>query len=104
MKAATNEGISACDFGSIPSERLMPVIDVSTERFKESKELDEFAHTNTKPEDHVVIERAKELLMRQRNIEEHEAYAMLRTMAMQRNIKIVDLSDQLLQVAKMLTI
>jgi two-component system, response regulator / RNA-binding antiterminator len=104
MKAATNEGISACDFGSIPSERLIPVIDVSTERFKESKELDEFAHTNIKSEDYVVIERAKELLMRQRNLEEHEAYAMLRTMAMQRNIKIVDLSDQLLQVAKMLTI
>jgi two-component system, response regulator / RNA-binding antiterminator len=91
-------------FGSIPSERLMPVIDVSTEGFKESKEMDEQAHPHLKSENHVVIERAKELLMRQRNIEEHEAYAMLRTMAMQRNIKIVDLSDQLLQVAKMLTI
>ncbi|MGV3581499.1 MAG: ANTAR domain-containing response regulator [Methylophilus sp.] len=91
-------------FGSIPSERLMPVIDVSTEGFKESKDVDEQAHPPLKSENHVVIERAKELLMRQRNIEEHEAYAMLRTMAMQRNIKIVDLSDQLLQVAKMLTI
>jgi two-component system, response regulator / RNA-binding antiterminator len=80
------------------------VIDVSTERFKESKELDEFAHTNIKSDDYVVIERAKELLMRQRNLGEHDAYAMLRTMAMQRNIKIVDLSHQLLQVAKMLTI
>ena len=82
----------------------MPVIDATIEKYKESKELDEFAHTNKKLEDQVIIERAKEMLMRQRNIEEHEAYAMLRTMAMQRNIKIVDLSDQLLQVAKMLTI
>jgi two-component system, response regulator / RNA-binding antiterminator len=80
------------------------VIDASTLRFKETKELDDFAHANTKSEDIVVIERAKELLMRQRNLDEEDAYAMLRTMAMQRNIKIVDLSNQLLQVAKMLTI
>ncbi|MGZ8271032.1 MAG: ANTAR domain-containing response regulator [Methylophilus sp.] len=104
MKAATNEGISACDFGSIPSERLMPVIDVSIVRFKETKELDKFAHTNLKSDEHLMIERAKEMLMRQRSLKEDEAYNMLRTMAMQRNMKIVDLSKQLLEVAKMLTI
>jgi two-component system, response regulator / RNA-binding antiterminator len=104
MKAATNEGISACDFGPIPSERLTPVIDTSILRFKETKELDEFAHANLESNERVVIERAKEMLMRQRSLEEDEAYNMLRTMAMQRNMKIVDLSKQLLEVAKMLII
>jgi two-component system, response regulator / RNA-binding antiterminator len=103
-KAATNEGISACGFGSIPSERLTPVINATTARFKEAKETDELAHVTLKSGERVAIEGAKELLMRQRNLEEVEAYAMLRTMAMQRNMKIVDLSNQLLEVAKMLIV
>jgi response regulator NasT len=105
MEAATNEGISACDFGSIPSERLTPVINATIARVKETKEMmEEFAPPNSNSEERAVIERAKEILMRQRNLEEDEAYAMLRTMAMQRNMKIVDLSKQLLEVAKMLTV
>jgi two-component system, response regulator / RNA-binding antiterminator len=105
MKAATNEGISACDFGSIPSERLTPMINATVARIKQTKEMiEDFSPSNSSSEERVVIERAKEMLIRQRNLEENEAYAMLRTMAMQRNMKIVDLSKQLLEVAKMLTI
>jgi two-component system, response regulator / RNA-binding antiterminator len=108
MEAATNDGISACDFGSIPSERLTPVINATIARVKETKEMkemmDEFTPSNSNSEERAVIERAKEILMRQRNLEEGEAYAMLRTMAMQRNMKIADLSNQLLEVAKMLTV
>ena len=80
------------------------MINATTTRFKEAKEIDEFAHASLQSGERVTIERAKELLMRQRNLEEDEAYAMLRIMAMQRNMNIVDLSNQLLEVAKMLIV
>jgi two-component system, response regulator / RNA-binding antiterminator len=80
------------------------VINATTARFKEAKEIDELAHVSLKSGERVAIEHAKELLMRQRNLDEDEAYAMLRSMAMQRNMNIVDLSNQLLEVAKMLIV
>jgi two-component system, response regulator / RNA-binding antiterminator len=81
------------------------MINATVARIKQTKEMiEDFSPSNSSSEERVVIERAKEMLIRQRNLEENEAYAMLRTMAMQRNMKIVDLSKQLLEVAKMLTI
>ena len=51
-----------------------------------------------------MVERAKGIMMRQRNLDEEEAYAMLREMAMKRNMKLADLSSQLIEAAKMLIV
>jgi len=49
-----------------------------------------------------VIERAKGLLMKQRKIDEDEAYSMLRTMAMQKNMRMGTLAKQIVQAAELL--
>lgn len=103
--AATRAGVSAYVVGTIPSERLTPVIDAAIARFEETRQLkDELNSANLKLEERKVVERAKGILMRQRNVDEDEAYKMLREMAMKRKMKLADLSNQLIEAAKMLIV
>jgi len=105
VKAATKAGVSAYVVGTIASERLTPVIEAAIARFEETKQLrEDLKKANDKLDERKVVERAKGILMRQRNLDEDEAYKMLRTMAMKRNIKLADLSNQLIDAAKLLTI
>ncbi len=105
VKAATKAGVCAYVVGTISSERLTPVIEAAIARFEETKQLrHELKQANEKLDERKVVERAKGILMRQRNLDEDEAYSMLRSMAMKRNMKLADLSAQLIDAAKMLTI
>jgi len=105
VKAATKAGVSAYVVETTPSERLTPVIEVAIARFEETKQLrDELQMANLKLDERKVVERAKCILMRQRNLNEDEAYNMLKSMAMQRNVKLSDLSNQLIDAAKMLIV
>ncbi len=105
VKAATKAGVSAYVVGTIESERLTPVIEAAVARFEETKQLrDELQQANEKLDERKVVERAKGILMRQRNLDEDEAYKMLRSMAMKKNMKLADLSNQLIDAAKLLTI
>ena len=103
IKLATQAGVSAYVVGTIPSERLVPVIDAAIARFEEFKNLrNELLQAKTKLDERKVIERAKGLLMKQRGLDEDAAYEMLRSMAMKKNMKLADLSNQLLEAANML--
>ena len=103
IKLATQAGVSAYVVGTIPSERLVPVIDAAIARFEEFKNLrDELLQAKTRLDERKVIERAKGLLMKQRGLDEDAAYEMLRSMAMKKNMKLADLSDQLLEAARLL--
>ena len=105
IKQATRAGVSAYVVGSIPSERLQPVIDAAVARFDEFKLLRaELNEANEKLNERKVVERAKGLLMKQRGLDEEQAYNMLRSMAMQRNMKIADLANQLINAAKLLIV
>jgi response regulator NasT len=97
--------VSAYVVGDIPSERLIPVIDAAVARFEEFKSLrSELSMANLKLDERKVIERSKGLMMRQRQIDEEEAYSLLRNMAMKKNMKLADLSHQLIEAAKMLIV
>jgi len=103
MKLATKAGVCAYVVGSIPSERLRPVIDAAVVRFEEFNYLREaLQEANAKLSDRKIIERAKGLLMKQRNINEEEAYVMLRKLAMQKNMRLGALSEQIVEAAQLL--
>lgn len=105
IKLATQAGVSAYVVGSIPSERLTPVIDAAVARFEEFKNLRiELSQAKIKLDERKIIERAKGIIMKQRNLDEDAAYEMLRSMAMKKNMKLADLSNQLVETASMLII
>ena len=97
--------VNAYVVGTISSERLTPVIEAAVARFEETKHLrDELQQTNIKLDERKVVERAKGILMRQRSLDENEAYSLLRSMAMKKSMRLTDLSNQLINAAQMLTI
>ena len=105
IKLATQAGVNAYVVGNIPSERLTPVIDAAVARFEEFNNLRaELSQAKSKLDERKVIERAKGLLMKQRGLDEDAAYEMLRSMAMKKNMKLVDLSHQLIEAASMLIV
>ena len=105
IKLATQAGVCAYVVGSIPSERLTPVIDAAVARFEEFKSLrSELTLAKTKLDERKIVERAKGLLMKQRGLDEETAYEMLRSMAMKKNMKLADLSNQLIETASMLIV
>lgn len=103
IKLATQAGVCAYVVGSIPNERLRPVIDAAVARFEEFKHLREaLSEANNKLNERKVIERAKGLIMKQRKIDEEEAYSLLRSVAMQKNMRIASLSEQIVEAAQLL--
>jgi response regulator NasT len=105
IKTATRAGACAYVVGTISSERLTPVIDAAIARFEEFKHLrTELATAKSQLDERKTIERAKGLLMKQRNLDEDEAYSLLRSMAMKKNKKLAELSNQLIETAKMLIV
>ena len=105
IKLATQAGVSAYVVGTIPSERLTPVIDAAVARFEEFNNLRaELSLAKLKLGERKTVERAKGLLMKQRGLDEDAAYEMLRSMAMKKNMKLADLSHQLIEAASMLIV
>jgi response regulator NasT len=70
--------------------------------FTHDDNKEELSEANIKLSERKVIERAKGLLMKQRKIDEDEAYGMLRKMAMQKNMRVGILSKQIVQAAELL--
>ena len=80
-------------------------MDASVSRFEEFKNLrNDLSQVKSKLEERKVIELAKGLLMKHRNLDENEAFAMLQTMAINRNMQLSTLSNQLIEAAKMLIV
>jgi two-component system, response regulator / RNA-binding antiterminator len=103
--AATNVGMSAYIAGEIDMARLPSLIAAAKARFELTRKLvEELDDTKGKLGERKIIERAKGLLMKQRQLDEDTAYTLMREMAMKKNMKIVELSQQLLNAADMLTI
>jgi len=103
IKLATQAGVCAYVVGSIPNERLQPVIDAAIARFEEFKNLRAALNeANTKLSERKLVERAKGLIMKQRKIDEDEAYNLLRSMAMQKHMRIGALSKQIIDAAELL--
>lgn len=103
MEAAMAAGVSAYVVAGLQSERIKPVLDVAMARFNAEQKLrDELSDTKLKLVERKTIERAKGLLMERHKISEDEAYSKLRRMAMDKNLKLSELSQRILDVADLL--
>jgi response regulator NasT len=100
MRAATKAGVSAYVVGSLSSESLAPVINAAVVRFEEVKSLrDELGEAKLKLAERKILEKAKGFLMKEHGFDEDHAYAMLRSMAMRHNKRIVVLAKEVIEAA-----
>jgi response regulator NasT len=110
VKAAVAAGVSAYIVAGLSTERIRPILDVAIARFQHEEALrQELADTrtelnalNSELKDRKVIDRAKALLMERQNLSEPDAYARLRKAAMDKNLKLVEVAQRMLDVADLL--
>lgn len=103
MDAAIEAGVSAYIVDGLQAERVKPVLDVAMKRFnREQKLLDELSDTRRQLADRKLIERAKGVLMARNRLTEEEAYQRLRSMAMNKKLKLAEVAQRILDVEDLL--
>lgn len=103
IQAAISAGVSAYLVDGLKTTRVRPVIDMAIAHFREYQSLrGELEKTKTSLTERKLIDRAKGLLMAQRSITEPEAYAMLRTLAMNRKRRMGDVAADIIDMAEVL--
>lgn len=103
IEKAVEAGVSAYVVDGLKKERVKPILDMAISRFNAFARLSrELAEARSELEDRKVIEQAKGILMKTRKLDEAEAYAALRSAAMNQNRKIVDIAQSLLTAADLL--
>ncbi len=100
---AVKAGVSAYVVDGFAPNRLNPIIEAAIARFHEFQSLrSELEDTKNKLQDRKQIDKAKGILMKQKGVSEEEAYQALRKMAMDKNLKIIDVSRNVISVAELL--
>ncbi|WP_306029564.1 ANTAR domain-containing response regulator [Stappia sp. MMSF_3263] len=96
IEAAVDAGVSAYVVDGLKRERVKPILDMAISRFKAFSRLSqELEEARTELADRKTIERAKGILMRNRGVDEDEAYQLLRKAAMNQGRRVIDVAEGL---------
>jgi len=103
IEAAVEAGVSAYVVDGLKKERVKPILDMAVSRFKAFSRLQqELADAKSALEERKIIERAKGILMKSRQLSEDEAYALLRQTAMNEKKKLADIAQSIVMAAAIL--
>lgn len=103
IEKAVEAGVSAYVVDGLRKERVKPILDMAISRFNAfSKLTRELAEARSELEDRKIIDQAKGILIKSRGLSEADAYALLRSTAMNQNRKMVDIAQSLVTAAELL--
>jgi response regulator NasT len=103
IEAAVAAGVSAFVIGDLRKDRIKHIIRLSIARFNALARLrEELERARRALEERKLIERAKGILMRTRNLSEEAAYGLLRKSAMQEQKTIADIAQSVITAANLL--
>lgn len=103
IRAAVRAGVAAYVVKGASAERIRPVLEVAVARFEEFQALrSELARAQSTLAERKLIERAKGILMEKRGLSEEVAFAMLRRMAMNQGVRLVEMARHVLAAAEIL--
>jgi two-component system, response regulator / RNA-binding antiterminator len=103
IEAAVDAGVSAYIVGGLRKERIKNILDLCISRFNAFARLqDELERTRNALEERKVIDRAKGILMKAKNLTEEAAYTLLRKTAMNEKKKIAEVAQSVITAAELL--
>lgn len=103
IEAAIDAGVSAYIVDGLKKERVKPILDMTISRFRAFDRLRiELEQTKTALKERKVIEKAKGILMKQRDLSEDAAYALLRKTAMTQGKRLIDVAESLISAYDLL--
>ena len=101
--AAIDAGVSAYVVDGLRKERVKPIIELAIRRFNAFACMQaELVEAKTALAERRTIEKAKSILMQTRNLSEPDAYALLRSAAMNQNRRIADVAEALITASSLL--
>lgn len=101
--AAIDAGVSAYVVDGLRKERVKPVVELAIRRFNAFARMQtELQEAKTALAERKTIDRAKAILMNTRNLSEADAYALLRSTAMNQNRRIVEVAEALITASSLL--
>ena len=102
IQASVDAGVSAYIVGNLQKDRIKTILDLCISRFNAFARLqDELDRTKSALEERKVIDRAKGILMKAKNMSEEEAYALLRKTAMNEKKKIAEVAQSVIIASEM---
>jgi two-component system, response regulator / RNA-binding antiterminator len=103
IRASIEAGVAAYVVDGLKPERVRPVIDVAMARFRQFHELcAELDKAKASLAGRKLVERAKGILMKRRGCDEDEAYRIMRRMAMDQKLRLVDMANRIIEAAELL--
>lgn len=104
IKGAIKSGVSAYVVSEIIPQRLNSIISVANERFKSEQALrNELKRAKDQLESRKFVEKAKGIIMEQKQLNEQQAYTLLRKMAMDQGNSLAIVSKNLIDVHALLS-
>jgi len=102
IEAAVDAGVSAYIVGGLRKDRVQNILDLCISRFNSFAKLEnELERARSALEDRKIIDRAKGILMKAKNLNEETAYAMMRKTAMNENKKIAEVAQSVITAAEL---
>jgi response regulator NasT len=102
IQASVDAGVSAYIVDGLKKQGIKHILDTCISRFNAFSRLQsELDQAKSALEERKVIDRAKGILMKLRNITEEEAYALMRRAAMNENKKIAEIAQAVLTASEM---
>ncbi len=104
IREAIQAGVASYVVDGLATPRILPIVEAAMSRFLETNTLKQQLET-TKNDlaERKLIDRAKGLIMDQRNCTEDEAYRTLRSMAMDRKKRLGEMAKDILALSKAFT-
>src|SRR6188508_186979 len=103
IQASVDAGVSAYIVGNLQKERIKTILDLCISQFNAFSRLQsELDRAKSALEDRKVIDRAKGILMKAKNLSEEAAYALMRKTAMNENKKIAEVAQSVVTAAELL--
>ncbi len=104
IQAAIKAGVTAYIVAGMQPERLKPILEVAQARFEADRALrEELKTAQGRLAERKIIEKAKGVVMQQKQISEEDAYRLMRKLAMDRNLTLLEVAQQLLNVTQLLS-
>ena len=103
IRRAVQAGVTAYIVDGLETRRVRPIVDAAMAQFTQYRALeDELQRALTKLSERKVIERAKGIVMKQQGISEPDAFAAMRSLAMRKNKKLVEIAEGVIAAAELL--
>jgi response regulator NasT len=103
IEAAIDAGVGAYVVDGLRKERVQSIVDMTISRFRAFEKLrTELDDTRQQLADRKLIDRARGVVMKQRQVSEEVAYEMLRKAAMDGNMRIAQVAQSVITAAELL--